>query len=85
MSYGLYVGRNHTADGVAYLAGCGDEPSSHWLEIVPTRQHSDGYCRTELLASLERTEIMAHSLEARTRALFGISSDPVPKSAQQIW
>ena len=42
MSYGLYVGRNHTADGVAYLAGYGDEPSSHWLEIVPRRQHSEG-------------------------------------------
>ena len=43
------------------------------------------YCRTELLATLESTEIMAHSLEARTRALFGISSDSGPKSAQQIW
>src|SRR5581483_7709595 len=42
MSYGLYVGRNLTADGVAYLAGYGDEPSSHWLEIVPRRRHRDG-------------------------------------------
>jgi hypothetical protein len=39
MSYGLYIGRNLTADGIAYLAGYGDEPSSHWLEIVPRRQH----------------------------------------------
>lgn len=38
MSYGLYIGRNLTADGLAYLAGYGDEPSSHWLEIIP-RQH----------------------------------------------
>ena len=35
MSYGIYIGRNLTADGVAYLAGYGDEPSSHWLEINP--------------------------------------------------
>jgi hypothetical protein len=42
MSYGLYIGRNHTADGIAYLAGYGDEPSSHWLEIVPAADHKGG-------------------------------------------
>jgi hypothetical protein len=42
MSYGLYIGRNLTADGVAYLAGYGDEPSSHWLEIVPRQRHPAG-------------------------------------------
>ncbi|WP_284309895.1 C69 family dipeptidase [Labrys miyagiensis] len=42
VSYGLYIGRNHTADGIAYLAGYGDEPSSHWLEIVPRRHHAPG-------------------------------------------
>src|SRR5690348_5773171 len=42
MSYGLYICRNLTADGVAYLAGYGDEPSSHWLETVPRRRHRDG-------------------------------------------
>ncbi|MDP4823194.1 MAG: C69 family dipeptidase [Aestuariivirgaceae bacterium] len=42
MSYGLYIGKNHTADGLAYLAGYGDEPSSHWLEIVPRAQHDAG-------------------------------------------
>lgn len=42
MSYGLYIGKNHTADGIAYLAGYGDEPSSHWLEIVPRKQHAAG-------------------------------------------
>jgi dipeptidase len=42
MSYGLYIGKNLTADGLAYLAGYGDEPSSHWLEIVPRRPHQDG-------------------------------------------
>ena len=39
MSYGLYIGRNHTADGIAYLAGYGDEPSSHWLELLPRCRH----------------------------------------------
>jgi len=42
MSYGLYIGKNRTADGIAYLAGYGDEPSSHWLEIEPRRQHPAG-------------------------------------------
>ncbi len=38
-SYGIYVGKNLTADGSVFLAGYGDEPSSHWLEIVPARTH----------------------------------------------
>ncbi|WP_395021920.1 C69 family dipeptidase [Dongia sp.] len=42
MSYGLYIGKNRTADGIAYLAGYGDEPSSHWLEIEPRRRHGAG-------------------------------------------
>ncbi|QYX56313.1 C69 family dipeptidase [Roseovarius sp. SCSIO 43702] len=42
MSYGIYIGRNHTADGIPYLAGYGDEPSSHWLEIMPRASHEDG-------------------------------------------
>jgi dipeptidase len=41
MSYGIYVGKNLTADGIAYLGGYGDEPSSHWLEIVARQQHPD--------------------------------------------
>ena len=42
MSYGIYIGRDHTATGIPYLAGYGDEPSSHWLEIVPRRSHPEG-------------------------------------------
>ncbi len=42
MSYAIYVGKNHTADGIAHIAGYGDEPSSHWLEIIPRRSHDDG-------------------------------------------
>ena len=41
-SYGIYVGRNLTADGSVLLGGTGDEPSSHWLEIVPRRTHAAG-------------------------------------------
>ena len=37
MSYGLYIGKNLTSDGNAWLAGYGDEPSSHWLEIIPKK------------------------------------------------
>ena len=42
LSYGLYIGKNHTRDGHAWLAGYGDEPSSHWLEIVPRQSHEPG-------------------------------------------
>jgi hypothetical protein len=42
MSYGLYVGRNLTRDGIAFLGGYGDEPSSHWLEIIPAEHHAEG-------------------------------------------
>ena len=42
MSYGIYIGRAHTATGIPYLAGYGDEPSSHWLEIVPRQTHAKG-------------------------------------------
>jgi dipeptidase len=41
-SYGIYVGKNLTEDGSVFLGGTGDEPSSHWLEIVPRRTHSPG-------------------------------------------
>ena len=39
MSYAIYVGASLTADGCAYLAGYGDEPSSHWLELAPRAEH----------------------------------------------
>jgi dipeptidase len=42
MSYGIYIGKNHTADGIAYLAGYGDEPSSHWLDVVERQRHAEG-------------------------------------------
>lgn len=38
-SYAYYVGSNLTEDGSVLLGGTGEEPSSHWLEIVPRRQH----------------------------------------------
>ena len=42
MSYAIYVGKNLTSDGIAYLAGYGDEPSSHWLEVIPRASHEKG-------------------------------------------
>lgn len=41
-SYAYYVGRNLTADGSVLLGGTGEEPSSHWLEIVPAKTHPAG-------------------------------------------
>src|SRR5262245_39860181 len=41
-SYCVYVGKNLTVDGSVLLGGYGDEPSSHWLEIVPRREHPEG-------------------------------------------
>jgi dipeptidase len=41
-SVAVYVGKNLTRDGGVILAGFGDEPSSHWLTIVPRRQHHAG-------------------------------------------
>lgn len=40
MSYALYVGRDLCADGHAWLAGYGDEPSGHWLHVTPARDHA---------------------------------------------
>jgi dipeptidase len=42
VSYAIYVGANLSRDGCAYLAGYGDEPSSHWLEIAPRAEHPAG-------------------------------------------
>ncbi len=39
-SVAYYVGRDLTADGSVMLGGYGDEPSSHWLELVPAREHA---------------------------------------------
>jgi dipeptidase len=39
-SYAIYVGKNLTSDGSVFIGGTGDEPSSHWLEIVPRKNHT---------------------------------------------
>ena len=41
-SYAIYVGKNLTADGSVMIGGSGDEVSSHWLEVVPAKDHPDG-------------------------------------------
>ena len=40
MSYAIYVGAALTRDGCAYLAGYGDEPSGHWLELAERAEHA---------------------------------------------
>lgn len=41
-SYAIYVGKNLTVDGSVLIGGSGDEVSSHWLEVVPERDHPEG-------------------------------------------
>ncbi len=41
-SFGIYIGKNLTADGSVMLGGTGEEVSSHWLEIVPRATHPEG-------------------------------------------
>ena len=42
MSYSIYVGKHLTENGNAFIGGYGDEPSSHWLEVVPEQEHHPG-------------------------------------------
>lgn len=41
-SYAFYVGGDLTESGHPMLGGSGEEVSSHWLEIVPAKQHGEG-------------------------------------------
>jgi dipeptidase len=41
-SYAIFVGNHLTVDGSTLLGGTGDEPSSHWLEVVPQASHPGG-------------------------------------------
>jgi dipeptidase len=41
-SYAIYVGKDLTANRSVLIGGSGDEVSSHWLEIVPARDHAEG-------------------------------------------
>lgn len=41
-SYAYYVGRDLTADGSVLVGGTGEEVSSHWMVVVPRRQHPPG-------------------------------------------
>lgn len=40
MSFAIYVGSDHARAGHGWLAGYGDEPSGHWLELVPRTEHA---------------------------------------------
>src|SRR5262249_22706263 len=41
-SVGFFVGKALTADGSVLLGGYGDEPSSHWIAVVPRATHAAG-------------------------------------------
>ncbi len=61
-SYGIYIGKNLTADGSVFIGGSGDEPSSHWLVVQPRQQHDAGATITVGVTEVarypgERTEI----------------------------
>ncbi len=43
------------------------------------------YAHTELLNALRLAESLAQSIEARTRAIYGIALDAEPHSPEQIW
>jgi dipeptidase len=47
--------------------------------------HLDYFTRAELLAALDLADTMARSIEARTRALYGIRTDPQPLAPDQLW
>lgn len=42
MSFAIYVGAARSRAGHGWLAGYGDEPSGHWLELVPDATHPEG-------------------------------------------
>ncbi|MDL4864383.1 peptidase U34, partial [Halomonas elongata] len=41
-SYAFYVGKDFTESGAVMIGGTGEEVSSHWLEIVPAKDHDSG-------------------------------------------
>lgn len=56
-SYAYYVGKNLTEDGSVLLGGTGEEPSSHWLQIVPRMSHPSG--ATITVGATEAAELPA--------------------------
>ncbi|RVO67777.1 dipeptidase [Sinorhizobium meliloti] len=69
MSYGIYIGKNHTADGIAYLAGYGDEPSSHWLDVAERKQHPEGTTiRVGVTGQADMPGVIAEIPQARETA-----------------
>lgn len=45
-SIAFYVGHELTEDGSTLLGGFGHEPSSHWIDIVPSLEHPEGSTMT---------------------------------------
>lgn len=61
MSYGIYIGKDYTADGNGFLAGYGDEPSSHWLEISSRKKNKDN--ETILVGVSETADMPGERIE----------------------
>ncbi|MCC5866444.1 MAG: hypothetical protein JJU31_15080 [Wenzhouxiangella sp.] len=67
-SYGIYIGKNLTADGSVFIGGSGDEPSSHWLVVQPRQQHDPGATITVGVTATSRaTKPPASRTRARRR------------------
>lgn len=41
-SFAAYIGKNRSSTGHTMLGGFGHEPSSHWMEVVPAKDHPKG-------------------------------------------
>ena len=65
MSYCIYIGRNLTADGQAYLAGYGDEPSSQIQDL-----HQVGE-RIQAERSIPHTDSIASVLNLMPSGVLG--------------
>ncbi len=84
-SYAYYVGRNLTADGSVLLGGTGEEPSSHWLEIIPARTPSAGSqitvgatARARLPARLSRIPQVGKTIRHITMNYTSYAGFPAP-------
>ena len=84
-SYAFYVGRNLTADGSVLLGGTGEEPSSHWLEIIPTQTHSAGAQitvgateRARLPARLSQVPQVSETIRHITMSYTSFAGFPAP-------
>ena len=73
-SYAIYVGKNLTRNGSVFIGGSGDEVSSHWLEIVPARDHAKDAVVTVGVTDEVRTALEGTAPDGVTVAADGSST-----------